>query len=158
RHRLPRLQGRLARLPSHLLVRHVARGRRRRIRRPRTRRRAKRRYRLNAQGRHRCGLAQKSRRRGRVTRPFFLTVTICARLTRPTRRSWRKQQEFVQYEFEPLRVLVACEFSGTVRKAFLEKGHDAWSCDLLPSEDGSNRHIRGDAREILNDGWDLLMV
>jgi hypothetical protein len=64
----------------------------------------------------------------------------------------------VQYEFEPLRVLVACEFSGTVRNAFLDKGHDAWSCDLLPSEDGSNRHIRGDAREILNDGWDLLMV
>ena len=60
--------------------------------------------------------------------------------------------------FKELRVLVACEFSGTVRNAFLDKGHDAWSCDLLPSEDGSNRHIRGDARDILNDGWDLLMV
>jgi hypothetical protein len=58
----------------------------------------------------------------------------------------------------PLRVLVACEFSGTVRRAFERRGHDAWSCDLLPSEDGSNRHIRGDARELLNDGWDLLMV
>lgn len=58
----------------------------------------------------------------------------------------------------PLRVLVACEFSGTVRNAFLAKGHDAWSCDILPNEDGSNRHIRGDARDILNDGWDLLMV
>ena len=57
-----------------------------------------------------------------------------------------------------LRVLVACEYSGIVRNAFLERGHDAWSCDLLPSEDGSNRHIRGDARAILNDGWDLLMV
>ncbi|HEX7856108.1 MAG TPA: hypothetical protein VF503_20705 [Sphingobium sp.] len=57
-----------------------------------------------------------------------------------------------------LRVLIACEFSGTVRNAFLARGHDAWSCDLLPAEDGSNRHIRGDAREILNDGWDLLMV
>lgn len=57
-----------------------------------------------------------------------------------------------------LRVLVACEFSGIVRNAFLAHGHDAWSCDLLPAEDGSNRHIRGDAREILNDGWDLLMV
>jgi hypothetical protein len=56
------------------------------------------------------------------------------------------------------RVLVACEFSGTVREAFLAKGHDAWSCDLLPDEKGSNRHIRGDVREILNDGWDLLMV
>lgn len=58
----------------------------------------------------------------------------------------------------PLRVLVACEFSGTVRNAFLEAGHDAWSCDLLPAEDRSNRHITGDARDILDDGWDLLMV
>jgi hypothetical protein len=57
-----------------------------------------------------------------------------------------------------LRVLVACEFSGTVRDAFLARGHDAWSCDLLPDERGSNRHIRGDARDILGDGWDLLMV
>jgi hypothetical protein len=58
----------------------------------------------------------------------------------------------------PLRVLVACEFSGTVRDAFLARGHDAWSCDLLPDDRGSNRHIRGDARHILGDGWDLLMV
>ena len=58
----------------------------------------------------------------------------------------------------PMRVLVACEFSGIVRNAFLARGHDAWSCDLLPAEDGSNRHITGDARDLLNDGWDLLMV
>ncbi len=57
-----------------------------------------------------------------------------------------------------MRALIACEFSGVVRNAFLARGHDAWSCDLLPSEDGSNRHIRGDARAILNDGWDLLIV
>ena len=57
-----------------------------------------------------------------------------------------------------MRVLVACEFSGTVRNAFAARGHDAWSCDLLPSEDGSNRHIVGDARTILAEGWDLLMV
>lgn len=56
------------------------------------------------------------------------------------------------------RVLIACEFSGTVRNAFLDRGHDAWSCDLLPAEDGSNRHITGDARDYLNDGWDLLIV
>lgn len=56
------------------------------------------------------------------------------------------------------RVLIACEFSGVVRNAFLAAGHDAWSCDLLPSEDGSNRHITGDARDLLNDGWDMLMV
>lgn len=57
-----------------------------------------------------------------------------------------------------MRVLVACEFSGTVRNAFAARGHDAWSCDLLPAEDGSNRHITGDARDYLGDGWDLLMV
>jgi len=57
-----------------------------------------------------------------------------------------------------LRVLVACEFSGTVRRAFAARGHDAWSCDLLPAEDRSNKHIIGDARDILNDGWDLLIV
>lgn len=57
-----------------------------------------------------------------------------------------------------MRVLVACEFSGTVRRAFAARGHDAWSCDLLPSEDRSNKHIVGDARDLLNDSWDLLMV
>lgn len=56
------------------------------------------------------------------------------------------------------RVLVACEFSGVVRRAFAAAGCDAWSCDLLPAEDGSNRHITGDARDLLADGWDLLMV
>ena len=57
-----------------------------------------------------------------------------------------------------MRVLIACEFSGVVRRAFAALGHDAWSCDLLPAEDRSNRHIVGDARAILADGWDLLMV
>jgi hypothetical protein len=56
------------------------------------------------------------------------------------------------------RVLIGCERSGIVRRAFLARGFDAWSCDLAPAEDGSNRHIRGDIREILNDGWDLLAV
>jgi hypothetical protein len=56
------------------------------------------------------------------------------------------------------RVLVGCEYSGTVRNAFLELGFDAWSCDLLPADDGSNRHIRGDIRDVLDDGWDLLVV
>lgn len=59
---------------------------------------------------------------------------------------------------QQLRVLVACEFSGVVRNAFLRRGHDAWSCDLLPAEDGSNRHITGDVRDYLHEGWDLLMV
>ena len=57
-----------------------------------------------------------------------------------------------------MRVLVACETSGRVRRAFADRGHDAWSCDLLPCDDGSNKHIIGDARSLLNDGWDLLMV
>lgn len=57
-----------------------------------------------------------------------------------------------------MRVLIACEFSGTVRRAFVARGHDAWSCDLLPAEDRSNRHITGDVRDILSDGWDLLIV
>jgi len=56
------------------------------------------------------------------------------------------------------RVLVACEFSGIVRRAFAARGFDAWSCDLLPAEDRSNRHIVGDVRAILGQGWDLLIV
>ncbi|MCA1298022.1 hypothetical protein [Stappia indica] len=57
-----------------------------------------------------------------------------------------------------LRVLIGCESSGVFRRAFAERGHDVWSCDLLPADDGSNRHIRCDIREILGDGWDLLAV
>lgn len=57
-----------------------------------------------------------------------------------------------------MRVLVACEFSGIVRDAFLDRGHDAWSCDLLPTENNSNRHIQGDVREVLDMGWDMLIV
>lgn len=57
-----------------------------------------------------------------------------------------------------MRVLIGCEFSGTVRREFAKLGHDAWSCDLLPAEDRSNRHIVGDIRNHLSDGWDLLMV
>ncbi len=57
-----------------------------------------------------------------------------------------------------MRVLVGCETSGIVRRAFAARGHDAWSCDLLPSDDRSNRHIIGDVRDLLNDGWDLLAV
>ncbi|PPB79796.1 hypothetical protein LV82_02587 [Albidovulum inexpectatum] len=56
------------------------------------------------------------------------------------------------------RVLVACEFSGVVRRAFAARGHDAWSCDLLPAEDRSNKHIVGDVRDILDWGWDMLIV
>jgi hypothetical protein len=57
-----------------------------------------------------------------------------------------------------MRVLVACEFSGIVRGAFLARGHDAWSCDILPAETRPERHIQGDARTILDRGWDLLIA
>lgn len=57
-----------------------------------------------------------------------------------------------------MRILIGCEFTGTVRRAFAARGHDAWSCDLLPAEDRSNHHIIGDVRNILHDGWDLLAV
>lgn len=56
-----------------------------------------------------------------------------------------------------MRVLVACEFRGIVREAFKAKGHDAWSCDLLPTEIPGN-HIQGDVLEIINDGWDLMIA
>ena len=57
-----------------------------------------------------------------------------------------------------MKILVACEFSGIVRRAFAARGHEAWSCDLLPSDDRTDFHIVGDARDILNAGWDLLLV
>lgn len=57
-----------------------------------------------------------------------------------------------------LKVLIGCESSGTVRNAFTALGFDAWSCDIKPDEHGSNHHIRDDIRNVLNDGWDLLMV
>lgn len=57
------------------------------------------------------------------------------------------------------RVLIGCETSGIARRAFAARGHDVWSCDILPAEDGSNRHIICDIRDgILEDGWDLLAV
>lgn len=55
----------------------------------------------------------------------------------------------------PLTILIGCEFSGVARRAFRDRGHDAWSCDLLPAEDCSPYHIQGDVRDILGDGWDL---
>lgn len=56
-----------------------------------------------------------------------------------------------------MRVLVACEFSGVVRDAFLRRGHDAWSCDLLPTE-APGPHIQGDVLDVLDDGWDLMIA
>ena len=56
-----------------------------------------------------------------------------------------------------MRVLIACEFSGRVRDAFRAKGHDAWSCDLLPTEQ-PGPHIQDDVLKHLNDGWDLMIA
>ena len=57
-----------------------------------------------------------------------------------------------------MRVLVACEFSGVVREAFAARGHNAWSCDLLPSERPSKHHITGDVAKHLTSQWDLLIA
>lgn len=54
------------------------------------------------------------------------------------------------------KVLVACEYSGKVRDAFIRAGHDAMSCDLLPT-DSPGPHYQGDVSDILDDGWDLLI-
>ena len=56
-----------------------------------------------------------------------------------------------------MKVLVACEFSGVVRDAFMRRGHDAISCDLLPTE-SPGPHYQGDVLDILGDGWDLMIA
>lgn len=61
-----------------------------------------------------------------------------------------------------MKILVACEFSGIVREAFRSRGHDAWSCDFLPPDDGSEYHHQGDVRELIGEmwwvSWDLLIA
>ncbi len=60
-----------------------------------------------------------------------------------------------------MRVLVACEWSNTVRDAFLARGHDAYSCDLERAEHPNpnwRRHIRGDVRPLLRERWDLVVA
>ena len=55
-----------------------------------------------------------------------------------------------------MKVLVGCEFSGRVRDAFLRRGHDAWSCDLLPTE-VPGPHIQGDIFDVLENRWDMMI-
>ncbi len=58
-----------------------------------------------------------------------------------------------------MKVLIGCETSGIVREAFRERGYDAWSCDILPADAPTNRHIQGDIRDVMNGSeWDLLTV
>ena len=56
-----------------------------------------------------------------------------------------------------MRVLVACEYSGTVRDAFIRAGHDAMSCDLLPTE-VPGPHYQGSVLDVIGDGWDLMIA
>ena len=56
-----------------------------------------------------------------------------------------------------MKVLIACEYSGVVRDAFLEQGHDAMSCDLLPT-DNPGPHYQGDVREVIDNGWELMIA
>lgn len=76
--------------------------------------------------------------------------------------SWPAHTDIVGTELAtmstPMRVLVACEFSGVVRRAFRGLGHDAWSCDLLEAEDGDEHHIQGDVREHFGQNWDLMIA
>ena len=57
-----------------------------------------------------------------------------------------------------MRVLIACEYSGRVREAFRELGHDAWSCDLLPSDNLTDYHYTGDCWPVIAEGWDLIIL
>lgn len=58
-----------------------------------------------------------------------------------------------------MKVLVACEYSATVRDAFRSVGHDAWSCDLLPTDGDPRWHIQGDVLPVAYDGsWDLMIA
>lgn len=54
-----------------------------------------------------------------------------------------------------MKILVGFESSGMVRRAFRARGHDAWSCDLLPADDGSAHHIQGDIFDVVDGDWDL---
>lgn len=57
-----------------------------------------------------------------------------------------------------MRVLIACEFSGVVREAFRKRGHDAWSCDIIPAEDNSPHHIQDDVLKHLDKNWNLMIA
>lgn len=56
-----------------------------------------------------------------------------------------------------MKVLIACEYSGRVRDAFIAQGHEAMSCDLLPTE-APGPHYQGDVFDVIDDGWDLMVA
>lgn len=57
-----------------------------------------------------------------------------------------------------MKILIGCEFSGLVRDAFIELGHDAVSCDIIPSEKPNNKHIQDDILNHLNESWDMMLA
>jgi len=57
-----------------------------------------------------------------------------------------------------MKILIACEFSGVVREAFRKRGHDAWSCDIIESEDNSKYHIHGNVLNHLDESWDMMIA
>ncbi len=57
-----------------------------------------------------------------------------------------------------MRILLACEYSGVVRDAFRSKGHDAWSCDILPSDAGKKYHYQCDIFEVIDKDWDMMIT
>ena len=56
-----------------------------------------------------------------------------------------------------MKILIACEFSGIIREAFRKRGHNVWSCDLLPTEK-TGQHIQDNVLKHLNDGWDMMIA
>ena len=66
---------------------------------------------------------------------------------------------FLEYatEGEAMKILIACEESGTVRDAFIKRGHEAVSCDIIPTS-SLGPHIQGDVLEVINDGWDMMIA
>ena len=56
-----------------------------------------------------------------------------------------------------MKILIACEYSGIVRDAFAKRGHNAWSCDILPSET-PGQHVQGDVTDLLLDDWDMIIA
>jgi hypothetical protein len=57
-----------------------------------------------------------------------------------------------------MKIIIACEFSGAVRESFRKLGHDAWSCDIIPSDDNSPHHYQCDIFEVINQGWDMMIA
>lgn len=88
--------------------------------------------------------------------PYDTQENLISIVTHEYNRTWRRCIENPY----AMNVLVACEFSGRVRDAFIERGHNAYSCDLLPSEGHyKTKHYHGDIKDIINSGyWDLLIA